>query len=145
MAHPILRCNALLGGTDMQTHLADLMRQRGLTYASIAQRTGLQARTIRMIATGETPIDRISVGTARQLAGALGVTTAELIEPAQAQPGDASISRSERLSRAVRQVMWAGAAPADYPSPVEAADDPLAHVEPADFFSGAEAIDGDRA
>ena len=56
----------------MQTTLTDLIKERGQTYSSIARRTGLQARTVRMIATGETPMDRVSVGTVRQLAVALG-------------------------------------------------------------------------
>jgi transcriptional regulator with XRE-family HTH domain len=128
----------------MQTHLTTLIEQRGQTYASIARRTGLQARTIRMIATGETPIDRVSVGTVRQIAATLGVTAAELIEPTAYRPGDPAVSRSDRLAHAIREVMWGTSAPEAYPSPVESADDPLAHVEPADLFSGARTIDADR-
>jgi hypothetical protein len=97
-----------------------------------------------MIATGETPIDRVTVGTVRQIAAALGVTAADLIEPAVPQPGDPSISRSERLAHAIREVMWGTAAPEAYPSPVESPDDPLAHTEPADFFAGTQAVDADR-
>jgi transcriptional regulator with XRE-family HTH domain len=128
----------------MQTTLTSLIKERGQTYASIAHRTGLQARTVRMIATGETPIDRVTVGTVRQIADALGVTAAELIEPALPLPGDPAVSRSDRLAHAIREVMWGTAAPQAYPSPVESPDDPLAHAEPAGFFSGTQAIDADR-
>lgn len=51
---------------------------------------------------------------------------AELIDPAQRQPGDPAVPRPERLARAIRDVMWGGSAPVDYPSPVESGDDPLA-------------------
>jgi transcriptional regulator with XRE-family HTH domain len=128
----------------MPTTLTNLMKKRRLTYASIAHRTGLQARTVRMIATGETPIDRVTVGTVRQIAAALGVTAAELIEPGLPRPGDPAISRPDRLARAIREVMWGTAEPGDYPSPVESADDPLAHADPADFLAETEAIDVDR-
>lgn len=128
----------------MQTALTGLIKERGQTYASIAHRTGLQARTVRMIATGETPIDRVAVGTVRQIAAALGVTAAELIEPVLPQPGDPAVSRSDRLAHAIREVMWGTAAPGAYPSPVESSDDPLARADPADFFAGTKAIDADR-
>lgn len=128
----------------MQTTLTSLIKERGQTYASIAHRTGLQARTVRMIATGETPMDRVTVGTVRQLAAALGVTAADLIEPALPYPGDRAVSRSDRLSHAIREVMWGSTPPEAYPSPVESLDDPLAHVQPADFFAGTQAIDADR-
>jgi transcriptional regulator with XRE-family HTH domain len=132
----------------MQTTLTGLIKERGQTYASIAHRTGLQARTVRMIATGETPMDRVSVGTVRQIAAALGVTTAELIEPAVPRPGDPMVFRSDRLAHAIREVMWGAGMPAAYPSPVESSvespDDSLAGVEPADFFSATQTIDADR-
>jgi transcriptional regulator with XRE-family HTH domain len=128
----------------MQPTLTGLIKERGQTYASTAHRTGLQARTVRMIATGETPMDRVTVGTVRQIAAALGMTAAELIEPALPKPGDPAVSRSDRLAHAIREVMWGTAAPAAYPSPVESPDDPLAHVEPADFFAGTQALDADR-
>lgn len=129
----------------MQTQVANLIRQHGLTYASVAHRSGLQARTIRQIATGETPIDRVAVGTLRRIAAALEVPVAVLVEPGQRHPGDPTVTRSERLRRAIEHVMWGGgAAPAPYPSPVEHLDDPLAHVEPADFFAGARVIGADR-
>jgi hypothetical protein len=97
-----------------------------------------------MIASGDTPIDRVSVGTVRQLASALGVSAAELIEPPAPQPGDPGVPRSERLAHAIREVMWGSSAPGAYPSPVEEPDDPLAHVEPDDFFADTQAIDADR-
>jgi transcriptional regulator with XRE-family HTH domain len=128
----------------MQATLTGLIKERGQTYASIAHRTGLQARTVRMIATGETPLDRVTVGTVRQIAAALGVTAAELIEPAIPQPGDPTGSRSDRLAHAIREVMWGSGAPEDYPSPVESPTDPIAGVEPGDFFAVTEAIDADR-
>ena len=128
----------------MQTTLTSLIKERGQTYASVAHRTGLQARTVRMIATGETPIDRVTVGTVRQIADALGVTAAELIEPALPQPGDPAVARSDRLAHAIREVMWGAASPEAYPSPVEGMDDPLAHAEPDDFFGGTGAVDADR-
>ncbi len=126
----------------MQNPLAHAIKERGETYTSVAERSGLQARTVRLIATGETPIDRVSVGTARRLAAALDVPLAELIDPAPPQPGDQAVPRPERLARAIRDVMWGGSAPVDYPSPVEGADDPLAHAAPADFFAGGELIGG---
>lgn len=129
----------------MQTPVANLMRRGGDTYASVARRSGLQARTVRMIATGETPIDRVSVGTIRQLASALGVSPAQLIEPEAPYPGDPSLARPERLARAVREVMWSETPPAYYPWPVEESADALARAEPPDFFADTEPIDADRA
>jgi transcriptional regulator with XRE-family HTH domain len=128
----------------MQTTLTGLIKERGQTYASIAHRTGLQARTVRMIATGETPMDRVTVGTVRQIAAALGVTAADLIGPAVPKPGDPEVTRSDRLAHAIREVMWGTAAPEAYPSPVESPDDPLAHAEPPDFFAETKAVDADR-
>ncbi len=129
----------------MNTQLASAIKRHGQTYTSVARRSGLQARTIRQIATGETPIDRVSIGTIRRIAAALEVPVSALVEPGQSHPGDPAVSRSERLARAIRDVMWAGGvAPVPYPSPVESIDDSLAHVEPADFFAGTEVIGAGR-
>ena len=128
----------------MTTLIASLIGQRRLTYAAVAARSGLQARTVRQIATGETPLDAVSVGTLRRIAAALNEPVAALIDPVGQQPGDPTVSRSERLAQAIRMVMWGTSGPTPYPSPVEGPADALAAVTPEDFFAGAEPIRADR-
>src|SRR3990172_5588010 len=90
----------------MSTAMATLMGRNRLTYAAVAARSGLQARTVRQIATGETPLDAVSVGTLRRIAAAPEVPVAPLIESPRLQPGDPASSRQERLAQAIRTVMW---------------------------------------
>lgn len=126
------------------TRLSSIIEDRDVTYAALAARARLQPRTVRLLATGETPIDNVAVGTIRRIASALAVPVAVLLEEEPVYPGDDSRSRTERLSAAIRDVMWArGAAP--YPSPVEAGGrDDIADLTPDEFFDGMPAIDGRR-
>ena len=128
----------------MSTAMATLMGRNRLTYAAVAARSGLQARTVRQIATGETPLDAVSVGTLRRIAAALEVPVAALIESPGLQPGDPASSRQERLAQAIRTVMWGVSGPMPYPSPVEGPTDAIAAATPEDFFAGAEPIRADR-
>jgi len=126
------------------TRLSSIIEDRDVTYAALAARARLQPRTVRMLATGETPIDNVAVGTIRRIASALAVPVASLLEEEPVHPGDDSRSRTERLSAAIRDVMWArGASP--YPSPVEAGGrDEIADLTPDEFFDGMPAIDARR-
>ena len=127
------------------TRLAAILGERRMTYASVARRANLQARTVRQLATGETPIDQVAVGTVRRIAAVLAVPVASLIEAEVARPGDPSLTRSARLSAAVRDVMWSGLQAA-YPSPVESTQtDTVATSPPEEFFADMPAIDADRA
>lgn len=128
----------------MTTRLAHILAEQKATYASVAGKAGVQPRTLRQIATGETPLDSVQVGTVRRIAAALGVSPTALIEPDAPRPGDPSLDRATRLSRAIADVMWSGAS-APYPTPVEHAADPLADVAPDDFFADVPAIDARRA
>ncbi len=124
------------------TTLGTIIEEREITYASLAARTQLQARTIRAIATGATPIDKVSVGTIRRIATALSVPmTAILEDDTPVYPGETGRTRTERLSAAVRDVMW----PRDerrYPTPVEPGDrDEIADLTPDEFFAGMPPID----
>lgn len=123
------------------TRLGAILRERNATYSSVAERAHLQPRTVRQLATGETPIDSAAVGTVRRIAAALDVPVAALIEPDGPLPGDRSMSRGARLSAAIRTVMW----PAErrsYPSPVEAAErDEIAATAPEEFFADMPPID----
>lgn len=114
------------------TRLAHILAEQKATYASVAREAGVQPRTLRQIATGETPLDSVQVGTVRRIASALGVSPASLIEPETPKPGDPSLDRATRLSRAI-------ADPANpltpYPTPVDHFADPLADVSPDDFFA----------
>lgn len=117
------------------TRLAHVLREQKTTYAAVAARTRLQPRTIRQLATGETPIDNVAVGTVRKIAAALSVPVATLLEDDPLHPGDASRSRAERLSMAIRDAMWAQE-PVAYVSPVEAGPrDDIADLAPEDFFA----------
>ncbi len=126
------------------TRLAAILDERKLTYAAVASLANLQARTVRQVATGETPIDHVAVGTMRRIAAVLSVPVAFLIEADAARPGDPSITRAARLSTAVRGLMWSGR-PAGYPSPVESREaDSMATLPPEEFFADMPAIDERR-
>jgi transcriptional regulator with XRE-family HTH domain len=127
------------------THLAAILDERKLTYAAVAKRANLQPRTVRQLATGETPIDQVAVGTVRRIAAALSVSVGALIEIGVAHPGDPSLTRAARLSAAVRDMLRPGATAA-YPSPVEAvAPDSIAAMPPAEFFADMPGVDDRRA
>ena len=127
------------------TRLAAILGERKMTYAAVARQANLQARTVRQLATGETPIDQVAVGTVRRIAAVLAVPVATLIEAEVARPGDPSLTRSARLSAAVRDVMWSGLQ-VGYPSPVESPDvDANAALPPEKFFADMPAVDARRA
>lgn len=128
----------------MTTRLAHILAEQKATYAAVAGKAGVQPRTLRQIATGETPLDSVQVGTVRRIAAALGVSPAALIEPEAPKPGDPSLDRATRLSRAIADLMWSGA-PVPYPTPVEHWADPLAEAAPDDFFADMPAVDVRRA
>ena len=126
------------------TRLGAILRERNATYASVADRAHLQPRTVRQLATGETAIDNVAVGTVRRIAAALDVPVASLIEPDIPFPGDRSVSRGARLSAAIRAVMWPETALA-YPSPAEHAEpDRIAVSSPEDFFADMPSLDASR-
>ena len=126
------------------TRLAGILDERHLTYTAVADRAHLQPRTVRQLATGETPIDKVTVGTVRKVAAALSLPVAALLEQDPVHPGDASLSRTARLSVAIREVMWS-ATRAPYASPVEdGARDDIADVSSDEFFADMPAIDAHR-
>ena len=126
------------------TRLASILDDRNLSYTAVAERAHLQPRTVRQLASGETPIDNVAVGTVRRIAAALSLPVSALLEPDPAYPGDASLSRAARLSAAIREVMWPGA-PVAYASPVEdTAPDDIANLSPDEFFVDMPAIDARR-
>ena len=117
------------------TRLAHVMREQKATYTAVASRTHLQPRTIRQLATGETPIDKVAVGTVRKIAAALSVPIATLLEDDPVHPGDAARTDTERLSAAIRDVMWVRQ-PIPYASPVDTGPrDDIADTAPDDFFT----------
>ncbi len=126
------------------TRLGAILEERNMTYAAVAERAHLQSRTVRQLATGETPVDNVAVGTVRRIAAALAVPVAALLEPDVPYPGDTSVSRGARLSAAIRAVMWPEAVVA-YASPVERPErDEISAGSPADFFADMPAIDARR-
>lgn len=126
------------------TRLAHVMREQEATYTAVASRTNLQPRTIRQLATGETPIDNVAVGTVRKIAAALSVPVATLLEDDPVHPGDAAHTRAGRLSAAIRDVMWARE-PMTYASPVDAGPrDDIADTAPDDFFADMPPLDARR-
>lgn len=127
----------------MTTRLAHLLAEQKATYASVAGKAGVQPRTLRQIATGETPLDSVQVGTVRRIAAALGVPPAALLNAESPAPGDPSMDRATRLSRAIADVMWSGSA-VPYPTPVDDTTDPLAGASPDDFFADMPVIDARR-
>lgn len=127
------------------TTLGSIIEEQGFTYSSVAERAQLQARTVRAIAMGTTPIDKVSVGTVRRIAAALSVPMAVILEDGDpVYPGDAALARTDRLSAAIRDVMW----PRDdrrYPSPVETDErDQVADLTPDQFFDSMPPIDARR-
>jgi transcriptional regulator with XRE-family HTH domain len=127
------------------TRLATILDERNLTYTAVATRAHLQPRTVRQLATGETPLDNVAVGTVRRIASALSVPVTAILELDPPHPGDAALSRPARLSAAIRELVWSGE-PAAYPSPVESPEaDDLATVTAAEFFEDMPAVDGRRA
>ena len=126
------------------TRLAHVMREQKATYTTVAARTHLQPRTIRQLATGETPIDKVAVGTVRKIAAALSVPVATLLEIDPVHPGDAAHTRADRLSAAIRDVMWVRQ-PMAYASPVDAGPrDDIADMAPDDFFADMPPLDARR-
>ena len=127
------------------TRLFTILYERNMTYTAVARRARLQPRTVRQLATGETPIDNVAVGTLRRIAAALSVPLSAIIEPDVPHPGDATLSRTARLSAAIRSVMWSGG-PVAYASPVETAEaDDIATLAADEFFADMPARDGRRA
>ena len=127
------------------TRLAAILEQQHMTYTAVATRARLQPRTVRQLATGEMPIDRVAVATVRRIAAALSLPMSALLEPELAYPGDATLSRGARLSAAIREVMWSGQA-VPSASPLEGTEpDDLAATPPDEFFADMPAIDDRRA
>ena len=126
------------------TRLASILDERNLSYTAVAERAHLQPRTVRQLASGETPMDNVAVGTVRRIASALSLPVSALLDPGPAYPGDASLSRAARLSAAIRQVMWP-ATPIPYASPLEdTAPDDLASLSADEFFADMPAVDARR-
>ena len=126
------------------TRLASILVDRNLSYTAVAERAHLQPRTVRQLASGETPIDNVAVGTVRKIASALSLPVSALLEPDLAYPGDASLSRAARLSAAIRMVMSPGT-PVAYVSPVEdTAPDDIATLSPDEFFAHMPEMDARR-
>ena len=126
------------------TRLATILDDRNMSYTAVAERAHLQPRTVRQLASGEMPIDNVAVGTVRKIASALSLPISALLEPELAYPGDASLSRTARLSVAIREVMWPGVSVA-YVSPVEdVAPDDIATLSPDEFFLDMPTIDARR-
>ncbi len=126
------------------TRLASILDERNLSYTAVAERAHLQPRTVRQLASGETPIDNVAVSTVRKIASALSLPVSALLEPGPAYPGDASLSRAARLSAAIREVMWPEAA-MPYVSPVDdTALDDIASLSAHEFFADMPAIDARR-
>ncbi len=126
------------------TKIGVLIRERKVSYAAVAARAHLQARTVRQIANGEKELDRVELGTLRRIAEALSVPVSALLEDETIHPGDASVPRGERLAKAVRMVMWPSA-PLPYPSPLELGPrDEVADLTPDDFFTAMKPIDAVR-
>jgi transcriptional regulator with XRE-family HTH domain len=127
------------------TRLATILDERNLTYTAVATRAHLQPRTVRQLATGETPIDNVAVGTVRRIASALSVPVTAILEPDVPHPGDATLSRVARLSAAIRELMWSGE-PVAHASPVDSREaDDMATLPADEFFADMPAVDGRRA
>ena len=65
------RHHALYRRRREMTRLGSIIEDRDITYAALAGHARLQPRTVRMLATGETPLDNVTVGTIRRIASAL--------------------------------------------------------------------------
>ena len=126
------------------TRLAAILSERNLTYISVATRAQVQARTIRQLATGETPMDQATVGTLRKIAFALSIPVGSLLENDQPLPGDPSMTRTERLSLALRNLAQP-VMPVAFVSPVERLERDEIAVEPPDeFFAHMALLHADR-
>jgi len=126
------------------TRLASILDERHMSYTAVAERAHLQPRTVRQLATGETAIDHVAVGTVRKIASALSVPVSVLLEPDPVHPGDASLTRAARLSAAIREAM-SPKTPFAYASPVEsAAPDDIASLTPDELFADMPPIDAHR-
>lgn len=125
------------------TRLAAILDERHLTYTAVADEARLQPRTVRQLATGETPIDNVSVGTIRRIAQALSLPVSVLLEPGAPHPGDPTLPRGERLRLAISDVMWAGAR-TTYVSPVEGEADDVIDRSVDEFFADMPPIDARR-
>ena len=62
------------------SNLYAMRSDKGITQAKLAERSGINARQIRKIETGEIKTKNITVGTITALAHALGVGIEELIK-----------------------------------------------------------------
>jgi transcriptional regulator with XRE-family HTH domain len=126
------------------TRLARMLAEQKMSYTTVAERAHLQPRTVRQLATGETPIDNVAVGTVRRIAAALSLPVAALLDPEMPLPGDVTLARADRLSAAIRAVMWP-ATPVAYRSPVEVPErDDIADTSPDEFFADMPVIDAGR-
>ncbi len=126
------------------TKIGQIIEARDVSYTAVATRARLQPRTVRLLATGETQLDNVPVGTVRRIAAALNVPVAVLLEEEPVFPGDPALSRAERLSAAIRDVMWPDHA-VPYTSPLEVGRrDDIADATPDEFFAGMPAIDANR-
>lgn len=126
------------------TRLASILDDRNLTYTAVAERAHLQPRTIRQLASGETTMDNVAVGTVRKIASALELPISALLEAEFVYPGNASISRTARLSAAIREVMWPPMA-TPYLSPVEnALPDDISSLSADEFFADMPTTDARR-
>jgi transcriptional regulator with XRE-family HTH domain len=123
------------------TRLAMIFEKKQVTYAAVARRAHLQPRTIRLIATGVTPLDNVPLGTVRKIAAALNTSVADLIQPEVTLPGDDSVSRGARLAAAIRSVMWPSE-PVPYLTPVaDEESDEIGALPADDYFGNMPVID----
>ena len=84
------------------------------------------------------------LGPVRKIAAALSVPVATLLEIDPVHPGDAAHTRADRLSAAIRDVMWVRQ-PMAYASPVDAGPrDDIADMAPDDFFADMPPLDARR-
>lgn len=67
------------GSTRNETKVARLRCERGLTQAALADKTGINIRTIQKFESGERGIETAALATALRIADALGVHPRELI------------------------------------------------------------------
>ena len=126
------------------TRLARILAEQKMTYTSVAERAHLQPRTVRQLATGETPIDNVAVGTMRRIASALSVPVTVLLDDDAAHPGDPTRERGQRLSAAIRNLTRTSS-PVPYVTPVEPGPrDEIADLAPDDLFADMPPIDARR-
>jgi len=82
------------------TRLAAILEDRNLTYADVAERAHLQPRTVRQIASVETPIDNVAVGRVRKIASALSIP---VLCPARPRSGLSRRCLADAPCQAVRR------------------------------------------